>query len=155
MCSYPTGKTSIRDCKCGSLGLSVSCRVHNGACMRVRNYQEDPLEHISSPHNRSIDHAPGKNPQQQRTLPPASHHPCSAQQKKKGSGHISANKHLSGTAVNITGLIEQEAKQGDHSRLEMNRWGEGGWGEATQGDWVRRQEGMVEQNNEGLCEILH
>jgi hypothetical protein len=70
--------------------------------MRVRNYQEDPLEHISSPHNRSIDHAPGKNPQQQRTLPPASHH-----QKKKGSGHISANKHLSGTAVNITDFNNQ------------------------------------------------
>jgi hypothetical protein len=75
--------------------------------------------------------------------------------KRKHGGHILADKHLSGTAVNITGLIEQEAKQGDHSRLEMNRWGEGGWGEATQGDWVRRQEGMVEQNNEGLCEILH
>jgi N-methylhydantoinase B/oxoprolinase/acetone carboxylase alpha subunit len=52
--------------------------------------------------------------------------------KRKHGGHISADKHLSGTAVNITGLIEQEAKQEDHNRLETN--GGGGWGEATRGD---------------------
>ena len=54
--------------------------------------------------------------------------------KRKHGGHISADKHLSGTAVNITGLIEQGAKQEDHNWLEANGE-EGGWA------LVRRHEG--------------
>jgi hypothetical protein len=44
--------------------------------------------------------------------------------KRKYGGHISADKDLSGTAVNIMGLIEQERPQsvGDNWR------GGGGWG---------------------------
>ena len=45
--------------------------------------------------------------------------------KRKHGGHILADKHLSGTAVNITDLIEHVAKQEDRNQLEMNR-GEGG-----------------------------
>jgi hypothetical protein len=85
------------------------------------------LEQINSPYKRQIF--------------------ISALQKKIDDGHIPTGKYLSGTVVNITGLVEQAVSRTTttgQGRTESSRVGSG---EAT---WE-----MVEQINEGLSKIPH
>ena len=69
----------------------------------------------------------------------------SALRGKTGGGHVPAGKFLSGTAVNITGLVEQAVNRTTTTgRTQSSRVGPG---EAT---WE-----MVERINEGLSKIPH